>query len=62
MEPHANPLGFMAGPMEKAVLALRMLSAGSSVRIVERTTELHRDTILKLLTLAGEKCERIGGR
>lgn len=61
-EPHENPLGSMTVPVEKAVLALRMLLEGSSVRSVERTTELHRDTILKLLVVAGEKCEKIMGR
>lgn len=61
-EPHAKPLGEITVPMEKAVLALRMLVEGSSVRSVERITELHRDTILKLLVVAGEKCERIMAR
>jgi transposase-like protein len=61
-EPHAKPLGDMTVPMEKAILALRMLLEGSSVRSVERITELHRDTILKLLVVAGEKCEKIMGR
>jgi hypothetical protein len=36
-----------------------MLLEGSTIRNVERTTQLHRDTILKLLVLAGEKAERI---
>lgn len=58
-EPHEKPLGEMTVPMEKAVLALKMLLEGSSVRSVERIVEIHRDTILKLLLLAGEKCERI---
>jgi transposase-like protein/IS1 family transposase len=61
-EPHQNPLGSMTVPLEKAVLALRMLLEGSAVRSVERITELHRDTILKLLAVAGEKCEKIMGR
>jgi transposase-like protein/IS1 family transposase len=61
-EPHEKPLGEMTVPMDKAMLALKMLLEGSSVRSVERTTELHRDTILKLLVVAGEKCERIMGR
>src|ERR1022692_2347097 len=58
-EPHEKPLGEMTVPMEKAVLALKMLLEGASVRSVERTVEIHRDTILRLLVLAGEKCERI---
>src|ERR1700693_2296312 len=58
-EPHEKPLGTMTVPIEKAVLALRMLLEGSSVRSVERIVDIHRDTILKLLVLAGEKAERI---
>ena len=58
-EEHAKPLGEMTIPMEKAVLALKLLVEGSSVRTVERVTELHRDTICRLLVLAGEKAERI---
>lgn len=58
-EEHANPLGDMTIPMEKAVVALRMLIEGTSVRATERITGLHRDTICRLLVVAGEKCERI---
>src|SRR5579863_2519463 len=61
-EPHTKPLGAMTVSPEKAVLALRMLLEGSSVRSIERTIDIHRDTILKLLTVAGEKCEKIMGR
>ena len=52
----------MTVPLEKAILALRMLLEGSSVRSVERITELHRDTILRILVKAGEKAEKIMGR
>jgi hypothetical protein len=45
--------------MDKALLALTMLIEGTSVRATERITGIHRDTICKLLALAGEKCERI---
>jgi transposase-like protein/IS1 family transposase len=58
-EPHAKPLGAMTIAPEKAVLAIRMLLEGSSVRSIERTIDIHRDTILKLLTVAGERCEHI---
>jgi transposase-like protein/IS1 family transposase len=61
-EAHAKPLGEMTVPMEKAVMALKLLLEGSSVRSVERITDLHRDTILKLLVVAGEKAERIMGK
>jgi transposase-like protein/IS1 family transposase len=61
-EAHEKPLGDMTVPMEKAVLALKMLLEGASVRSVERIVDIHRDTILRLLVVAGEKCERIMGR
>jgi transposase-like protein/IS1 family transposase len=57
-----NPLGDLRMPMEKAVLALQLLVEGSSVRTTERITGLHRDTILRLLVHAGEKCAALIGR
>jgi IS1 family transposase len=41
------------------VAALQLLLEGMSVRSVERVTEMHRDTILRLLVLAGERCQRL---
>jgi transposase-like protein len=61
-EEHEKPLGDMTIQMEKAVLALKLLIEGSSIRTIERITDLHRDTICRLLVLAGEKCEKILGR
>ena len=61
-EPHEKPLEGMTIPQEKALLALRLLVEGNSIRSIERTTELHRDTILRLLVLVGEKCEKLMGR
>lgn len=49
----------MYTPSEKASLILKMLCEGMSVRSVERLTGVHRDTILKLLVIAGERCERL---
>jgi IS1 family transposase len=46
-------------PVEKAEMVLRLLLEGNSISSVERLTEVHHTTILKLLVLAGEKCERI---
>ena len=46
-------------PLEKALLALKLLLEGMSVRSAERVSGLHRDTILNLLVLAGERCERL---
>jgi IS1 family transposase len=52
----------MTVPLEKAALALQLLIEGNSVRSTERITGLHRDTILRLLVLAGERCEKLLGR
>src|SRR3954451_17057842 len=58
-EEHENPLGDMIVPTEKAMLALQLLIEGTSIRSTERITGLHRDTIMRLLVLAGEKCEQV---
>jgi transposase-like protein/IS1 family transposase len=59
LEPRESPLDGMYLPIEKAELVLKLLLEGNSVSTVERITEVHHTTILKLLTLAGERCERI---
>jgi IS1 family transposase len=43
-------------PEDKALLAIQLLVEGTSIRSTERITEMHRDTILRLLVLAGERC------
>jgi transposase-like protein len=45
-------------PIEKAVSILTLLLEGMSVRSVERVTGVHRDTILRLLILAGAAARR----
>ena len=52
----------MTVPLGKATLALQLLIEGTSVRSTERITGLHRDTILRLLVVAGERCEKALGR
>src|SRR5579863_10306091 len=54
-----NTLDGMYLPVEKAELVLKLLLEGNSVSSVVRLTDVHQKTILKLLVLAGEKCERI---
>jgi transposase-like protein/IS1 family transposase len=49
-------------PEERIVLALRLLVEGNSIRSTERITGLDQNTIMKLLVLAGEKCEKLMGR
>jgi transposase-like protein/IS1 family transposase len=46
-------------PLDKAVLVLRLLVEGNSIRSTERITGVEKKTILSLLVLAGEKCERL---
>src|SRR5437764_1452358 len=58
-EPHNGHLVGMYLPTEKATFILKLLVEGVSVRSIERLTDVHRDTILKLLVLAGERCERL---
>src|SRR3984893_3138573 len=58
-EPREDHLDGMYVPIEKAEMVIRLLLEGNSVSSVERSTEVHHTTILKLLVLAGEKCERI---
>jgi transposase-like protein/IS1 family transposase len=58
-EAHEPPLDGMYLPVEKAEMVLKLLLEGNSVSSVERSTDVHHTTILKLLVLVGEKCERI---
>jgi IS1 family transposase len=46
-------------PQEKAVLALRLLLEGNSIRSTERITELDRNTIMSLLVKAGDRCQTL---
>ncbi|HEV2856601.1 MAG TPA: hypothetical protein VHC97_27690 [Thermoanaerobaculia bacterium] len=48
--------------MDKAVLCLSMLTEGASIRSTERISGVHRDTIMRLLRLAGAKCEALLNR
>lgn len=45
-------------PDEDAMLALRLLVEGMSIRATERTTGLHRDTICRLMVFFGSACQR----
>jgi lambda repressor-like predicted transcriptional regulator len=52
----------MTVPTEKVLAILNLFIEGTSVRSTERLTGVHRDTILKVLVAAGEKCEKLMGR
>ena len=61
-EPHERTLGTMYTPQDKALLAVQLLLEGNSIRSTERITGLDRNTIMKVLILAGEKCNKVMGR
>jgi transposase-like protein/IS1 family transposase len=58
-EDHARPLGDMRLPMDKAESILKLLVEGMSLRSIERVTGVHRDTIMRLLLVAGERCQQL---
>lgn len=59
LEPHQRPLGEMRLPLEKAVSVIQHLVEGCSIRTTERITGVEKRTILSLLSLAGQRCERL---
>ncbi|MEN3334959.1 MAG: hypothetical protein V7641_4324 [Blastocatellia bacterium] len=58
-EPKDKPLGNMTLAMEKVLLIMRLLVEGNSIRSTERITGVDKKTILALLLVVGEKCERL---
>jgi len=61
-EPHKLPLGEMYLPHEKVVMVVKLLIEGNSIRSTQRITGVDQNTIMKILVLAGAKCEKIMGR
>ena len=49
-------------PQERIVLALRLLLEGNSLRSTQRITDIDINTLMKILVLAGEKCEKVMAR
>jgi IS1 family transposase len=43
-------------PLEKQVMAIHALAEGSSIRSIERMTNIHRDTIMRLGVKVGQAC------
>lgn len=58
-EAHTRVMDTMYISQEKAALALQLLLEGNSIRSTERITKLDRNTIMRLLVLAGQRCERM---
>jgi IS1 family transposase len=44
---------------EKQEMVIKGLVEGSSIRSIERMTEIHRDTIMRLMVKTGNACERL---
>jgi transposase-like protein/IS1 family transposase len=61
-EPHRKTLGEMYIPEDKMLMAVKLLVEGNSIRSIQRITGLDQNTIMKVLVLAGEKCEKVMGR
>jgi len=53
----ARPLGEMRLPLAEAVLCLKLLVEGNSIRSAARISGTNRSTIIDLLLLIGERCE-----
>jgi transposase-like protein/IS1 family transposase len=58
-EVHSKTLDSMNAPWDKVLLAVRMLLEGNSIRSTERISGLNRNTIMRVLVLAGEKAEKV---
>ena len=46
-------------PEDRAILCLRLLLEGTSIRSAERLTGTHRDTIIDAMVTLGNKCQRL---
>ena len=44
-------------PRDRKIIILNALVEGNSIRSIERMTGTHRDTIMRLLLFAGNRCE-----
>lgn len=56
-EEKAKLIGDMRIDLDRAEMCLRMLLEGNSIRSTERLTGTHRDTIIKLMVLIGERAK-----
>ena len=59
IESQDKPLENMYLPIETAALCIALLVEGNSLRSTERLTGVSLPTLLKLLVVAGEKCEKL---
>jgi transposase-like protein len=54
-----KPLDDMRISLDRAEMCLKLLLEGMSMRSVERITGLHQRTIINLMLLTGERCEKL---
>jgi transposase-like protein/IS1 family transposase len=59
LEPHKRPLDDMRLSIEKATSVIQHLVEGCSIRTTERITGVEKRTILSLLSLVGQRCEKL---
>ena len=59
IEAQDKPLDNMLLPIETAALCIALLVEGNSLRSTERLTGVNINTLMKLVVIAGEKCERL---
>ena len=59
---HAVPMAMNTLPLPKKVQVISNLCEGASIRSVERLTETHRDTVMRLGRDVGEGCARLHDR
>jgi transposase-like protein/IS1 family transposase len=58
-EENERLLGHMYLPEDKALLCLTLLLEGNSLRSIQRITGVHKNTVMALLVVAGERCEQL---
>jgi len=46
-------------PLDKVLQCVEMLLEGCSIRSVQRMTGVHRNTIMDILVVPGERCEQL---
>ncbi len=49
-------------PRDKQITIIRALVQGVSIRSIERMTDVHRDTIMRLMVRVGQACEKLQDR
>ena len=58
IEPQAKPLGESRLPMDRAVMCLKMLLEGMSIRATSRLTGTDKNAIIDMVVTIGPRCQR----